>query len=424
MNDLITTQRGNTVRPFQAYSDEERLHLLSHCKRLLSDLKSATGIDTFLSYGALLGAVRSGSLIPYDVSIDVGFFLPEGASTSSLTTVKKIVDFLVHEGYHIQPESNGHFKAYRQDSNFTIDLDFFAAWIEENRLFHYFAVRGASIVNDMLPLGEIDLEGVLFPAPRQPESLLAAIYGIEWKTPDPNFKYTLTTDDWAPFKFLFTNTNQRFWDSYYQNQMQNKVWVETPSAFALFASERLKSSARVLDIGCGNGRDGLYLASLGCDVTFADYSSQALEVVAAAAEKRGLLVRTCCLSVASLPEITEFQTVHSEHFDIVYARFFLHAIDEVAQKNLLDTAYHVLVKGGQFLLEYRCSPLVREADPVELHYENGEHYRRLVDVPAFFNQAIEIGFDLTYTVTGHGLAAYRSEDPLITRCILTKRCSS
>ena len=50
--------------------------------------------------------------------------------------------------------------------------------------------------------------------------------------------------------------------------------------------EGLLAPGRVLELGCGNGRNATYLASLGCGVDAVDFSAQAIEWARERAEAR------------------------------------------------------------------------------------------------------------------------------------------
>lgn len=419
MEDLITTQWGSQARPFRSYSKDELMSLLTHVSDLMKEIKAETGISVFLSYGCLLGAVRSGEVIPHDFDVDAGFIIPDGTTESVLDTASTLINFLITKDFKITAESNGHFKAAYYGAVYSVDVEFFAAWTDGPSFYHYFAVRGSEISDEILPLGSILLSGIEFPAPKNPEAMVSAIYGANWRNPDPSFRYELSAEDWSNFKFLFTNTNKVFWDRYYSNQIDNKVWLESPSQFAAFVGSNNAKDTRLLDIGCGNGRDSIFFATLGFNVTCVDYSPAALEVCKATAGRRNLDIATQELSVASFADVFKFSEENEEKFGIVYARFFLHAIDEASERNLLRLAYRVIEPGGSFVLEYRC--LASDASNAhEVNYENGQHYRRLIHQDAFINSAVNTGFKVNYSTLGYGHAKFKAEDPLIGRVILTK----
>jgi SAM-dependent methyltransferase len=75
------------------------------------------------------------------------------------------------------------------------------------------------------------------------------------------------------------------WDRTYNNE--NKVWGENPSQLAVFAYNFLTQSHRfqgkkdlfILDLGCGYGRDAIFLAkNLPCHVLGVDTAAKAIEI--------------------------------------------------------------------------------------------------------------------------------------------------
>ncbi|MFZ3058673.1 MAG: class I SAM-dependent methyltransferase [Candidatus Methanoperedens sp.] len=80
------------------------------------------------------------------------------------------------------------------------------------------------------------------------------------------------------------NKERLFWDKEYENSL--RIWGDRPSELAIIAVKYLKSHQlddkylSVLDIGCGYGRDCLYLAKhLDCHVFGIDTSQKAIEIL-------------------------------------------------------------------------------------------------------------------------------------------------
>ena len=66
----------------------------------------------------------------------------------------------------------------------------------------------------------------------------------------------------------------------------------SPNAFMVESVKDISPAGKALDVGCGMGRNAIYLAGLGWDVTGIDLSSKGLEVLQNNAEKAGLGVTT------------------------------------------------------------------------------------------------------------------------------------
>ncbi len=84
-------------------------------------------------------------------------------------------------------------------------------------------------------------------------------------------------------------TTEQYWDRAYTNP-DLKLPTE-PNVFLTRVVKGLKPG-RALDIGIGRGRNSIYLAKLGWDVTGFDISARGLEQARAAAEAEGVKVKT------------------------------------------------------------------------------------------------------------------------------------
>jgi SAM-dependent methyltransferase len=79
------------------------------------------------------------------------------------------------------------------------------------------------------------------------------------------------------------------WDARYR---QTGAALRGPSPFLVTLDEGLPRCGRALDVAGGAGRNALWLARRGLDVTLADISGVALEMARAQAEAEGLPLRT------------------------------------------------------------------------------------------------------------------------------------
>lgn len=103
----------------------------------------------------------------------------------------------------------------------------------------------------------------------------------------------------------------------------------------------LPKQARVLDVATGRGHTGLYLASLGYDVTLADIALPMLEQAARTAAERGLSVKTSQHAAEVFPHA-------AGEFDLVSCRVAAHHFSSPA--DFVRESTRVLKPGGHFLL--------------------------------------------------------------------------
>ena len=91
-------------------------------------------------------------------------------------------------------------------------------------------------------------------------------------------------------------------------------WGLEPAPFLkdlLEITGRNPSELKVLDIGCGEGKDAVYMAQQGCNVSAFDITQSGIRKTKLLAEKRGVEIN------AFVADINDFEI--SEKFDIVYS---------------------------------------------------------------------------------------------------------
>jgi tellurite methyltransferase len=89
------------------------------------------------------------------------------------------------------------------------------------------------------------------------------------------------------------------WDARYAGRDPGAE--EAPSPFLVSVAERLPREGRALDLAGGAGRNALWLARRGLQVTIADVSEVGLSVAAARARRLGLDVSTVCVDLEEEP---------------------------------------------------------------------------------------------------------------------------
>lgn len=112
-------------------------------------------------------------------------------------------------------------------------------------------------------------------------------------------------------------------------------WSSEPSAFLGSLDDVLPRTGRALDLAGGTGRNALWLARRGLDVTLADVSDVGLEIAARAAAEAGVPLRTLQLDLDQEP-------VPAGPWDVIA---WFHFLD----RTLLGRIDEVLARGGYFV---------------------------------------------------------------------------
>lgn len=127
----------------------------------------------------------------------------------------------------------------------------------------------------------------------------------------------------------------------------NKRYAETAYAYGQEANDFLKaqqigSDLKVLCLAEGEGRNGVYLAGLGNDVTCIDYSEEGLKKTSQLAEQNGVEVSCIC---ADLGEINLVEN----SWDVIVA-IFAHFPTSV-KSHIWPQIFTALKPGGKLIME-------------------------------------------------------------------------
>lgn len=131
-----------------------------------------------------------------------------------------------------------------------------------------------------------------------------------------------------------------FWNERYSGD--ELVYGDTPNDFLALMADRFPRNGRALDIGAGEGRNALFLASRGLDVLAVDQSEVGMQKAQRLARDRGLTLRT--------------QAVDLQHFNAdpasldVVTSIFVH-LPATLRATVHQRIASWLKPGGMFLLE-------------------------------------------------------------------------
>ena len=208
--------------------------------------------------------------------------------------------------------------------------------------------------------------------------------------------------------------NRDYWNQYYKNDVCSKQ----PSPFAQYVATLIEPGRRLVELGCGNGRDAVYLAAQGLKVTALDLSSVTIEH----------------LREQNIPN-TEFicedfvnSDIHRPNgYDYAYSRFTMHSINKNQEQLLLQRVYASLRPGGKLFIEVRSvkDPLFGKGRQLEYNaffYDN--HYRRFIVLEELVAELEECGFLVEYAKDSKGFAPYGNEDPSVIRVVARRSVQS
>jgi len=128
------------------------------------------------------------------------------------------------------------------------------------------------------------------------------------------------------------------WAQEYARTPGTYIWGTAPSGLAREVSALLSPGARVLDIGCGEGRDSVFFATQGCDVTGVDVSRAGLR-------KAERLARANAVTVRWIQSDTARVAVDGP-FDLVYSCGSVHYVPRRERARLFARLQALTRPGG------------------------------------------------------------------------------
>jgi hypothetical protein len=268
------------VVAFDTRSREELDPLLDASAEVISAL-AAVGIEAFLAYGTLLGAVRDGAVIGNDSDADLGYVSRLSHPVDVIRESFRVQRALTDLGYRITRYSALAFKVDVDEGDGVVrGLDVFGGFLMDGHLHLMGEVREPFEESWIFPLGTTTLEGRTFPAPADPDRLLTAMYGASWRVPDPAFHFAPppTTVRRLNGWFRGLRVGRAKWDRIY-SRTQPALTTE-PAPFLAWAAAREPDSATYVDLGCGRGADVLWMARRGVPAVGLDFQPRSFREAA------------------------------------------------------------------------------------------------------------------------------------------------
>ena len=199
----------------------------------------------------------------------------------------------------------------------------------------------------------------------------------------------------------------------YWNQFYKKNSISYESSFARFTLKKIKTNhSKVLDIGCGNGRDSYFFNKKGFKVTGIDISQKAIQ------KNSKVLVKNLTFKKFDIDK-DEIKN----KYDIIYCRFFVHTVDELLESKLIKLIKNSKYKGTMVFFEFRNfkdkifgTYKAKDHNKV-IEFEKG-HFRRIIDPKIFKKKFLsETKSKILYHKTGINLSVVKKDNPNLTRMI-------
>lgn len=317
------------------------------------DALAEIGITAFPAWGSLLGAVREQDLLGHDSDADLSYL---SKATTPVDVVREsfvLQRLLTERGFSTYRYSGAAFRiSIVEGDGATRGLDLFAAFFDHDRLYVMGEVGTDYREEWLVPFGTCTIAGREYPAPAEPDRMLAAMYGPGWRVPDPAFQFNTPDDVKARLNDWFRGTAafRREWE----RELSRRTGVaRTPSDLARLLHRQAPAEARVLEVGIGQGADALWLAGRGRTVVGYDFVGRAGRAAVRQAAKRDLDLTLRPLNVAELRSVLGegARVVREPGPRVLLARHLLDATTGQGRQHFMRFASLALRGGGRLYAE-------------------------------------------------------------------------
>ena len=346
---------------FDTRSPEQVAPLLDSIEQVLAAIADA-GVEAFLAYGTLLGAVRQGGLIGHDSDADLGYVSRYSHPVDVMLESFRLQRHLSRLGYTTYRYSGIAFKVEVIEADgFRRGLDVFGGFIAEPvgdrpPMLYLMGEIGAPFELEWIyPLTTATLEGRELPVPGAPEKLLEATYGPGWRVPDPAYHFhtarptVLRLNGW----FRGIRVLRSEWERKHSSNRDRPV-PDRPTGLAQYVSEREGVPGQVVELGAGRGGDALWFARQGAAVTALDFVPRAAEKAQALADEEDLDLTVREVNLLSLRSTLAegARLAHTPGPRVVVARHLADATVAPGRAGAWRLCEMALREGGRLYLEF------------------------------------------------------------------------
>ena len=218
-------------------------------------------------------------------------------------------------------------------------------------------------------------------------------------------------DYWKNFYQKHTKSGERslFANFVYENYLAKQSFISSLKQGFHFRQTRL------LELGCGNGRDALFFAKKGIRVVGIDQVSEEIAYLQNKKHKNANFI------ASDFTKLREISVLNNHTFECIYSRFTLHSISLKQQENLLLQLKDFLAPQGIFAIEARGykNALYKKGEAVKdeadaFIYDN--HYRRFINVWRLC-EILQAHFDIAFAAECRGFAPFQKSDDYFFRII-------
>lgn len=384
---------GLMQRPFSARGGAVVEQMVDITAQILRVLEDECGVQAWIAFGTLLGAAREGRVIGHDSDVDLAYLSHRTTPAEMAREMFGIARALRRNGMTVVNKSASFVTVtFKAPDGAMGSIDIYTCFYVGDHLHETATVRAVVPRSAVEPLGEIEFEGRMLPAPADPDTMLAVSYGPGWKVPDPSFRHQPSREVVSRFDGWFSSLmrNRRDWETFHAEREARR----RPSGFARWVTEcegAPRSDSRVVDVGTGRGADVLHLARAGWRALGLDYARGAFRPAARKARDEGIGATFAQFNLLDLRDVLSRAAILSRDDadrHVLLGRGLFEALDDDARDNFWRFATMVMRSGGTAYFQGRSASL---RDLAEWRAENGGGRLHPVDPRVLEGEATRAG---------------------------------
>lgn len=356
-NALALDKSLRLTRLFGDRDADQMLPLLDTIDVVLDALESA-GVEPFVAYGTLLGAVRDQDFIGHDSDADLGYVSRFDHPVDVIRESFELQRRLRGMGFPVNRYSGLGLKVVAREADGSPrGLDVFGGFMRDDVLYLMGEVGHRFRQEWLYPRSTVVLAGRELPAPAEPERLLEAMYGPTWQTPDPAYQFTTPTSTQRRLSGWFRGTRVGFDERWARRRAAEPEGSHRgPSQFVRWARRHEPDAATFVDVGCGEGADALWLSRSGTAHAIGlDFFAPDLRHARRRAERQSVSARFEWLNLHELRSVLGVGAwlVREPGPRILLAHHVVDAIDRTGLAQLLRLARMVVRDSGRCYLQFQ-----------------------------------------------------------------------
>ena len=189
--------------------------------------------------------------------------------------------------------------------------------------------------------------------------------------------------------------DKKYWTEYYSTHSK----PTGASTFAEFILPKLDENKRLIELGCGNGRDSIFFSNNNIKVVAVDQIDDEIDFLNE--NYRNDNIDFVCDDFTNLAESANDLVINND-FDYVYSRFTFHSIEEAKEDRTLK------------------DPMFKQGEALSETENFTTHYRRYMDLDKIIEKLESRGFEIIFKIEDNDLAVYKDDNPYVIRIIAKK----